>query len=207
MTKGQASPKRQDSYSAERAPVARQIVTRANQSTTEFGPIFQAFGMDGGIDRDKIQRNMAARCDATPGVEAQREALRKASEFKKYEFDANGLEMNQRYNLDAVLTDGETPPAPPAPRAHPQFLSILAEYPRRRPPEGFCVLHAKTRDKRNARNALDLTDAPHPRTAGPPGPGFPSPCHTAFTLPINKRHNRRLEPDARCHNRPHVKQE
>ena len=114
VIKGQASPKLLDSYSAERAPVARQIVTRANQSITEFGPIFEALGMDGGIDHDKIQRNMAARCDATPGAEAQREALRKAFEFKKYEFDAHGVEMNQRYSSDAVLTDGQTPPAPNA---------------------------------------------------------------------------------------------
>ncbi len=66
VVKGQAAPSLLDSYSAERAPIARQIVTRANQSIAEFGPIFEALGMDGGVDHDKIQRNMAARCDATP---------------------------------------------------------------------------------------------------------------------------------------------
>ncbi|MFM7444277.1 MAG: FAD-dependent oxidoreductase, partial [Tabrizicola sp.] len=40
VVKGQATPKLLDSYSTERAPVARQIVTRANQSIAEFGPIF-----------------------------------------------------------------------------------------------------------------------------------------------------------------------
>jgi 2,4-dichlorophenol 6-monooxygenase len=111
VIKGQAKPKLLDSYSAERAPIARQIVTRANQSIAEFGPIFEALGMDGGMDHEKIQRNMAARCDATPAAEAQREALRKAIEFKKYEFDCHGVEMNQRYASSAVVTDGQTPPA------------------------------------------------------------------------------------------------
>jgi 2,4-dichlorophenol 6-monooxygenase len=114
VVKGQATPKLLDSYSAERAPIARQIVTRANQSIAEFGPIFEALGMDGGVDHDKIQRSMAARCDATPAAEAQREALRKAIEFKKYEFDCHGVEMNQRYTSCAVVTDGQHPPAPNA---------------------------------------------------------------------------------------------
>ena len=114
VIKGHATPKLLDSYSTERAPIARQIVTRANQSIAEFGPIFEALGMDGGVDHDKIQRSMAARCDATPAAEAQREALRKAIEFKKYEFDCHGVEMNQRYTSGAVVTDGQQPPNPNA---------------------------------------------------------------------------------------------
>jgi 2,4-dichlorophenol 6-monooxygenase len=31
--------------------------------------------MDGGVDHDKIQRNMEARADATPAAAAQREAI------------------------------------------------------------------------------------------------------------------------------------
>jgi 2,4-dichlorophenol 6-monooxygenase len=111
VVKGQAGTKLLDSYTAERAPIAKQIVTRANQSIGEFGPIFEALGMDGGVDHEKIQRNMDARCDATPAAEKQREALRKAIEFKKYEFDCHGVEMNQRYTSSAAVTDGEPEPA------------------------------------------------------------------------------------------------
>ena len=111
VVKGQAGMALLDSYSAERAPVARQIVTRANQSIAEFGPIFEALGMDGGVDHEKIQKNMEARADATPAAEAQREALRKAIAFKKYEFDAHGVEMNQRYRSEAIATDGQAEPA------------------------------------------------------------------------------------------------
>ena len=111
VVKGHATPALLDSYSVERAPIAKQIVTRANQSIAEFGPIFEALGMDGGVDHEKIQRSMAARCDAGPAAEAQREALRRAISFKKYEFDCHGVEMNQRYRSDAVVTDGQPEPA------------------------------------------------------------------------------------------------
>jgi 2,4-dichlorophenol 6-monooxygenase len=110
VVKGQAGERLLDSYTEERAPIARQIVTRANQSIAEFGPIFEALGMDGGVDHDKIRANMDARCDATPEAAAQREALRKAIAFKNYEFDCHGVEMNQRYRSGAVVTDGQAEP-------------------------------------------------------------------------------------------------
>ncbi len=110
VLKGHASPKLLESFSEERAPIAKQIVTRANQSIGEFGPIFQALGMDGGIDHAKIQRNMDARCDTGEVAAAQREALRNAIAFKKYEFDCHGVEMNQRYVSSAVVADGVKAP-------------------------------------------------------------------------------------------------
>lgn len=111
VVKGQAGPGLLDSYSVERAPVAKQIVTRANQSIEEFGPIFKALGLLDSIDPVKMQQNMDARCDDTPEAEAQREAIRQAIAFKVYEFDAHGVEMNQRYSSDAIVTDGQPEPA------------------------------------------------------------------------------------------------
>ncbi len=110
VVKGQAGVALLDSYSKERAPIAKQIVTRANQSIGEFGPIFQALGMTGGTDYEKIKANMDGRCDATAAAEAQRAALREAIAFKKYEFDAHGVEMNQRYRSGAVVTDDQMEP-------------------------------------------------------------------------------------------------
>ncbi|MEM9105985.1 MAG: FAD-dependent monooxygenase [Pseudomonadota bacterium] len=111
VLKGQAGEGLLDSYSEERAPVAKQIVTRANQSIVEFGPIFESLGMTGDDDIEKIKVGMAARTDATPEGEKQRAAIREAIAFKKYEFDAHGVEMNQRYKSSAVLTDGQMEPA------------------------------------------------------------------------------------------------
>lgn len=111
VIKNQAGEQLLDSYTAERAPIAKQIVQRANQSISEFGPIFEALGMTNGSDTTVIQTNMAARCDASVEAENQREAIRRAISFKKYEFDAHGVEMNQRYKSSASLTDGQMEPA------------------------------------------------------------------------------------------------
>jgi len=111
VLKGQAGAALLDSYNAERAPVAKQIVTRANQSIGETGPIFDALGMSEGVDPVQMQKNLAARSDGTPAAEAQRAAIRKAIAFKKYEFDAHGVEMNQRYHSAAIVTDGQIEPA------------------------------------------------------------------------------------------------
>jgi len=110
VVKGQAGLGLLESYTNERAPVAKQIVTRANQSIEEFGPIFGALGLLDSIDPVKMQQNMDARCDDSDKGEAQREALRKAIAFKIYEFDAHGVEMNQRYQSGAVVTDGKPEP-------------------------------------------------------------------------------------------------
>lgn len=111
VLKGQAGEKLLESYDAERAPVAKQIVTRANQSIAEFGPIFEALGMSEGVDPVQMQKNLAARTEGTEAAERQREAIRKAIAFKKYEFDAHGVEMNQRYRSNAIVTDGQIEPA------------------------------------------------------------------------------------------------
>ena len=110
VLKGQAGPGLLDSFSAERAPIARQIVTRANRSIAEFGPIFEALGLTDTSDPVKMQANMDARVLDTPAAEQRRAALRAAIAFKNHEFDCHGVEMNQRYSSTAALTDGQPDP-------------------------------------------------------------------------------------------------
>jgi 2,4-dichlorophenol 6-monooxygenase len=110
VLKGKAGEALLDSYQAERAPIAKQIVTRANKSIEEFGPIFKALGLLDSIDPVKMQQNMDARCDNTSAAEAQRQEIRAAIAAKVYEFDAHGVEMNQRYTSNAILRDGQTEP-------------------------------------------------------------------------------------------------
>ncbi|EJT01939.1 FAD-dependent monooxygenase [Rhizobium sp. CCGE 510] len=111
VVKGQAGPGLLETYTEERAPIAKQIVTRANQSIEEFGPIFGALGLLDSIDPVKMQENMDGRCSDTPAAETQRAALREAIAFKVYEFDAHGVEMNHRYKSSAVAADGQPEPA------------------------------------------------------------------------------------------------
>ena len=110
VLKGQAGEGLLDSYNAERAPIAKQIVTRANQSIADTGPIFSALGMDEGVSPEQMQKNLEARSEGTEAASAQRDAIRKAIAYKKYEFDAHGVEMNQRYRSNAVAPDGQIEP-------------------------------------------------------------------------------------------------
>src|SRR3954453_12631680 len=109
VLRGTAGEALLDSYDAERSPIGKQIVLRANKSIEEFGPIFAALGVDGG-DPELMQQHIAARADNTPQAAGQREALRKALELKDYEFNAHGVEMGQRYASGAVVPDGTSEP-------------------------------------------------------------------------------------------------
>jgi 2,4-dichlorophenol 6-monooxygenase len=111
VTQGKADPALLGSYDAERAPVGKQIVTRANKSIEEFGPIFEALGLLDTRDAARMRANMEARKAATPEAAEQREKLRQAITFKTYEFNAHGVEMNQRYASSAVVPDGTPAPA------------------------------------------------------------------------------------------------
>ncbi|KWV48426.1 2,4-dichlorophenol 6-monooxygenase [Bradyrhizobium macuxiense] len=111
VLKGRAGPKLLDTYTVERAPIAKQIVTRANKSIDEFGPIFQALGLLDSIDPVKMQQNMDARCENTDDAEKQRAEIRETIAAKVYEFDAHGVEMNHRYGSRAIATDGQMEPA------------------------------------------------------------------------------------------------
>jgi len=110
VIKGKAGEALLDTYSIERAPIAKQIVNRANQSIAEFAPLYQALGIAETTDAEVMQANMHARSQATAAAEKQREEIRDALAFKRYELDAHGVEMNQRYRSSAVVTDGEAEP-------------------------------------------------------------------------------------------------
>jgi 2,4-dichlorophenol 6-monooxygenase len=110
VLQNKADPQLLASYEAERAPIAKQIVTRANQSIDEFGPIFDALGLLSTKDPEQMKANMESRKQNTPRAAEQREALRKAIAFKTYEFNAHGVEMNHRYRSGAVVSDGTPEP-------------------------------------------------------------------------------------------------
>lgn len=111
VLRGHAGPGLLDSYDAERTPIGRQIVLRANKSIEEFGPIFEALGFTDTSDPDVMNERMRARADDTPESALQREKLREALEKKNYEFNAHGVELGQRYQSCAVVDDGT--PEPP----------------------------------------------------------------------------------------------
>src|SRR3954470_7678941 len=96
VLRGQAGPGLLETYSAERAPVGKQIVDRANQSIADTARLYDALGLLGTTDPELMVEHMAARKQATPEAEKQRAALREAIAFKDYEFNCHGVEMDQR---------------------------------------------------------------------------------------------------------------
>ena len=102
---GHAGPELLDTYTDERAPVARQIVERANLSRDQFLPLFEALGVVGGGEKGISEALEAARRPDAEGA-GKRRAIREAIELKHYEFNAHGVEHNQRYTSAAVIPDG-----------------------------------------------------------------------------------------------------
>ena len=103
VVKGHAGEQLLDSYTLERAPVGAQIVNRANQSRLDYAPLQQAFRKAGAPDP------LAAGIDelADPGAAgiARRSALAEALKLKNYEFNAQGVELNQRCVSEAVIPE------------------------------------------------------------------------------------------------------
>ena len=107
---GAAAPALLDSYTAERAPVGKQIVTRANKSIAETAPIFEALDGLSPQTPEELWANIAARKDATEAAAGQRARLREAIAAKVYEFNAHGVDLNQRYESAAIVPDGTPDP-------------------------------------------------------------------------------------------------
>ncbi|MGP4019373.1 FAD-dependent oxidoreductase [Saccharopolyspora sp. 5N708] len=112
VLRGRAGDELLETYSAERAPVAEQIVRRANKSAREFGRLFEAMGISGGESEAEMIAKMDGRKANTPEGAAKREAIRRAMEIKNYEFNAHGVELGQHYASTAVVGAGSSLPTP-----------------------------------------------------------------------------------------------
>jgi 2,4-dichlorophenol 6-monooxygenase len=108
---GQAHPRLLDSYNAERQPVGKQIVQRANRSLGDYPPIFDAIGLSASADPEAANAAIQKRKAPTEEGKARRKALYAAIAQKNYEFNTHGVELNQRYRSSAVVADGSPEPA------------------------------------------------------------------------------------------------
>ncbi|MEO7730906.1 MAG: FAD-dependent monooxygenase, partial [Kofleriaceae bacterium] len=111
VLRGHAAPALLDSYSIERQPIGKQIVTRANKSIEDFPPIFEAVGLLSSSDPATAQAYIAARKAPTAEGAARRKQLAAAIAHKRYEFNCHGVELNQRYASRAIVPDGSPEPA------------------------------------------------------------------------------------------------
>ena len=105
MINGWAGPELLETYSDERAPVGQAVVARANQSRVDYGPINAAFRTEG--EADPVTAGLAMLRDPSPAGVSARQKMIDAVEFKNTEFNAQGTELNQRYDSTAVLPDAD----------------------------------------------------------------------------------------------------
>ncbi|AGI68654.1 putative 3-[3-hydroxy-phenyl]propionate/3-hydroxycinnamic acid hydroxylase [Octadecabacter antarcticus 307] len=146
VLKGTAAPALLDSYNAERAPVAAQIVSRAIRSIQEYGPIFGALGLGPDVDKDATTESIAQLSDASAKAHERREAFRNELDAKSYEYNAHGVEMNQRYVSGAVIPDR----IPNSSTRDAELFHIPTTSP------GAKLPHAWLEDKTNLLSTLDL---------------------------------------------------
>lgn len=105
--RGHAGPGLVDSYSDERAPVGQQIVARANQSRKDYAGLREWFDHD---SDDPVRSGLEQLKAPTSEGAALRARLYEALELKNTEFNAHGIELNQRYESAAVLADRTVAP-------------------------------------------------------------------------------------------------
>jgi 2,4-dichlorophenol 6-monooxygenase len=100
--RGDAGQSLLDSYSQERVPVGMQIVARSNQSRRDFAGLRDWF--DPNAD-DPVTAGREHLADRGPQGAALRDRVYRALQLKNYEFNAHGVELNQRYESNATLAD------------------------------------------------------------------------------------------------------
>jgi 2,4-dichlorophenol 6-monooxygenase len=147
VLRGQADASLLDTYSAERAPVARQIVLRANKSSREFVQLFDALGVTAAKTEAEMIAGIEERKASTPQGAAKRAAIVEAMELKNYEFNAHGVELGQFYESAAIVSDGS---ARPEPARDPELYYQPSTVPGSRLP------HAWVGDNTRKLSTLDL---------------------------------------------------
>lgn len=148
VIKGHAGPGLLESYSDERAPVGKQVVLRANQSRLDYAPLNACFKVADADD--PVAAGIARFRDPGPEGVAARQAVMDALDLKNTEFNAQGVEMNQRYNSTAVVADAGS--AEERWSRDPVLFAQLTTRPGARLPHAWLV------DETGARvSTLDLT--------------------------------------------------
>lgn len=109
--KGWAGPELLESYSAERAPIAKQIVARANQSRRDYAAVRACFPTEAEDGTQSLELGLSRLYAPTPEGEKLREQLSAALHLKNEEFNALGLEADHRYRSPAVIPDPDNPPS------------------------------------------------------------------------------------------------
>lgn len=106
VLQGRAGDRLLDSYHEERQPVGVQVVDRAMKSVGDMLPISQALGFEPGQTAEDGRRALdELKADTELGAQ-RRQELADAVQLQNYQFNAHGVELDQRYTSGAVVGDG-----------------------------------------------------------------------------------------------------
>ena len=100
VVRGRAGEALLDSYDAERQPVGRQVVDRANQSVMEMMGWFTALGLRPDMTPDEVDARLAELYG--PDGEQQRAELLAALDLTNAQFNAHGVELGQARERDQM---------------------------------------------------------------------------------------------------------
>ncbi|MCP2636062.1 FAD-dependent monooxygenase [Microbacterium sp. HD4P20] len=161
VLRGYAGPELLDSYSDERSPIGEQVVRRANQSRREYAGVHVALA----ADQPGSLAGAAKLTAPTPAGARARELLASVLDLKDNEYNALGVEMNQRYASNAVHDLDE------APEVFQRDRDVFAQHTTR---PGAKLPHAWLVDASGNRiSTLDLVDGERfTLLTGPSGQGW-----------------------------------
>ncbi|KAK4676305.1 hypothetical protein QC764_511100 [Podospora pseudoanserina] len=127
-----------DSYTAERQPIGKAIVKRANDTGRMHAKLFSLLGVPNPDTADKLQILSRLGDDKAQGEE-QRLAFQILVEGLDVERHGFGMEMNQLYQSDALYPDDETgpPPTNTGPPEHADLYYRESTYPGSRLPHAW----------------------------------------------------------------------
>jgi 2,4-dichlorophenol 6-monooxygenase len=141
VLRGLAGEELLETYDQERQPVGRQVVNRAMASAGLFGQFPGVFG----VSNDQTEAEGYAALEGffsdTEDGRARRAKFQEVAEQNNHHFNANGVELGQRYSSTAVVTDGQVPPTY---ERDPELYYHRTTFPGAYLPHAWVVHHGKT---------------------------------------------------------------
>ena len=106
VLRGKAGDRLLDTYSMERQPVGQQVVDRAIKSLQDMAPFAEALEVSPGQTTEQGWASVNSLFDDTEKGAARRQALLASLDVQEGQFNAIGVELGQRYETGAIVSDG-----------------------------------------------------------------------------------------------------
>jgi 2,4-dichlorophenol 6-monooxygenase len=106
VLQGKASDALLDTYSAERQPVGQQVVDRAIKSLNDMAPFADALQAGPEQTAEEGWKSIDSLFDDSEEAAARRLALLRSLDVQEGQFNAIGVELGQRYESGALVSDG-----------------------------------------------------------------------------------------------------